>query len=30
MSVQDEYGTELFSLTMSDFGDKSDWSEEPN
>jgi Domain of unknown function (DUF6894) len=30
MSVQDDRGTELFSLTMSDFGDKSDWSEEPN
>jgi Domain of unknown function (DUF6894) len=27
MSVQDDRGTELFSLTMSDFGDKSDWSE---
>jgi hypothetical protein len=24
MSVQDDRGTELFSLTMSDFGDKSD------
>jgi hypothetical protein len=23
MSVQDEHGTELFSLTMSDFGDRN-------